>query len=199
MHVHGIFGVITVATVRLSIKGLSMKKTLFAAIISVCLLLPANAVWAKTEKTSTSVTSERMEYDAKRQRVVFTGNVHVTRPDVQIWSDTLTVFLVQKKNSSKNTGVPAGLEGGDIDRIVARDNVRMEHDGKKGKCEKATFTASTGVLEMEGNPVLYDNENTVKGNKILFYTKENRSEIHGGSQPVEAIFSSDSGTFGGKK
>ena len=46
---------------------------------------------------------------------------------------------------------------------------------------------------MEGNPILRDGQNTVRGDVIKFYIHENRSEVLSGTQRrVEAIFYSPS-------
>lgn len=171
-----------------------MKKSrLFAALLAATLYAPICALAAEpaSKNVPTAVTSERMQYDAGKQRVVFEGNVHVKRPDFEIWSSRLTLHLKKKDGAAEKKGTPGGLDAGEVDRIVAEKNVRMEHEGKRGECQTATYTTSDGLLVMEGNPVLYDKENVVKGEKILFYTRENRSEVHGGgSRPVEAVFTS---------
>ncbi|MFI3272042.1 MAG: LptA/OstA family protein [Pseudomonadota bacterium] len=164
--------------------------------------LTAPCVMAKSnaETVPTEVTSERMQYDAAKQHVVFKGNVHVVRPDFQIWSDTLTLYFEDKENAKKDTsGSPMPMQSGEVSRIVAKDNVRMDYDGKKGTCDIATYTTADGLLVMDGNPVLSDGDNVIKGSKILFYSEENRSEVVGGSQPVKAVFATPAGKTQGKK
>lgn len=131
----------------------------------------------------------------KKQLVIFDKNVHVVRPDIEIWADRITVYLkppkgdAQKKEGEKG-GMPAGMAAGDVDRIVAERNVRMKSENRNGTCAKATYTMDDGVLLMEGDPRLTDGENTVTGETIKYFTEENRSEVMGGSKKrVEAVFS----------
>lgn len=173
-----------------------MKKRVLASLLAAFLLVPfADMAMAKSasDTVPTEVTSEKMQYDANKQQVVFVGNVYVKRPDFQIWSDTLTLYFEDKEGQEKNSadkGMP--MKTGEVSRIVAEKNVRMDYDGKKGTCQKAIFDTRTGLLTMDGEPVLSDGDNLIKGAKILFYTEENRSEVIGGSQPVKAVFAAPS-------
>lgn len=155
---------------------------------------PANAPKADTN-VETRITAQQLTYLADKQRVMFEKNVHVQRPDFELWADKLTVYMKppQKKTQKQknaSTGLPEGMATGDVDRIVAERNVRMEREGRSGICDKATYTMDNGVLLMEGNPRLTDGDNTVTGEVIRYYTNENRSEVLGGAKKrVEAIFS----------
>lgn len=152
------------------------------------------------ETVPTEVTSKTMEYDAAKQHVIFKGNVHVVRPDLQIWSDVLTLYFTEKEGAKKDDSAsPMPMQSGEVSRIVAKDNVRMDYEGKKGTCEVATYTTADGLLVLDGNPVLSDGDNVIKGSKILFYTEENRSEVIGGSQPVKAVFATPASKSEGKK
>lgn len=83
------------------------------------------------------------------------------------------------------------MDAGEIDRMVAERNVRMKRENRTGECEKATYTVDNAVLVMEGNPVLHEGENSIKGDVITFYTRENRSEVRGTStKRVQAVFTS---------
>ena len=159
-----------------------MKK-LFLGITTLSLSLFCSApLWAApvtppkpAKNVETRITSDQ------KQLVIFDKNVHVVRPDIEIWADRITVYLkppkgdAQKKEGEKG-GMPAGMAAGDVDRIVAERNVRMKSENRNGTCAKATYTMDDGVLLMEGDPRLTDGEN--------------RSEVMGGSKKrVEAVFS----------
>lgn len=173
-----------------------MKKfllsTLTASVLTVTMLMGnmVSQAMAKSdaETVPTEVTSDSMQYNSERQYVVFKGNVHVMRPDFQIWSDTLTLYFEDKEEKKAASSSPMPMQSGEVSRIVAKDNVRMDYDGKKGTCDIATYTTADGLLVMDGNPELSDGDNNIKGSKILFYTEENRSEVIGGSQQVRAVF-----------
>jgi len=119
--------------------------------------------------------------------------VHVTHPDANLWAERIIIMLADKKGKQKAKPAQEGapkMDPGQIDRIIAQGKVRVElADGKAGNCEKATYNLGTGILTMEGSPVLRDGDNSIQGNLINFYVKENKSEVLGSSDaPVEALF-----------
>ncbi len=175
-----------------------------------------SAVRPARNDVPTAVKSDRMQYDAKGQVVVFEGTVYVQRPDFEMWADRITLHLKKKaaRSGKDNAGGDAaqggqsgqsgisGMDAGEIDRIVAERNVRMKRENRTGECEKATYTVDTAVLVMEGNPVLHEGDNSIKGEVITFYTRENRSEVRGSStKRVQAVFTSsgDVNPFGESK
>ena len=107
-----------------------MKK-LFLGITTLSLSLFCSApLWAApvtppkpAKNVETRITSDQLTYLAEKQLVIFDKNVHVVRPDIEIWADRITVYLkppkgdAQKKEGEKG-GMPAGMAAGDVDRIV---------------------------------------------------------------------------------
>ncbi len=150
-------------------------------------LLWASPAWAE-KSVPVKITSDTMRYTQKADEVVFAGNVHVIREDVNLWSETLTVLLDKPKNADQSKDPVAGQQGS-IKRIIAMGNVRMKADkNRTGTCGKATYEAALEVLTLEDNPILMEGPNTIQGEVIKLYIKENRSEVLGGKKRVEAIF-----------
>jgi len=170
-------------------------------LMALCLLALAAAPARPAEptadlaKTPTKIESDSMRYDQAAGTVVFTGKVRVKRPDFSLWSNSLTVhFAPQDQGKVPAKGGAAPAEAGRIEKIVARGAVRIERDGKVGTCETATYLVQQGLFSMEGNPVLQDGPNTVTGQVVKLYFKDNRSEVLGGEgKRVEATFSTPKG------
>ncbi len=151
------------------------------------LLVCAAPLWA-AQTVPVKITSDTMTYSQKGDQVVFSGSVHVIRQDIEMWSDTLTVLLEKKQGGGNST---QGLmdQQGSIRKIVAQGNVRLKADkGRSGTCQKATYDARDELLTLEGDPVLMEGANKIQGEVIKLYMRENRSEVLGGKQRVEAIF-----------
>lgn len=177
-----------------------MNTTLFRHIFISCFFACAALVFCATavaaerpeaKRVPTSIKADRMEYDADGQTVVFNGNVHVTRPDFELWSAKLTVYLDKsnKKNADPETGGAGGMQAGNIDRIVAEKDVRMKSDDKEGSCQKATYYAKTDKFVMEGNPILTGKDKShIAGTVITHYLKANRSEVQ---NPKATFFTQD--------
>ena len=143
---------------------------------------PAAADRNKGGKVPTSITAAGMQYNADAQVVVFTGNVHVKRPDFDLWAAKMTIYLDKSaKNSSVDDNAAGGMQAGEIDRIVAETKVRMKSEDKEGTCDKATYYAKQDKFVMEGSPVLKDKgKNTISGRTVVHYLGTNRSEVQGG-------------------
>lgn len=169
-----------------------MQKAVFSLLLCTGLTLVAvsSPLAAAAEKkpggkVPTNISASHMEYNANAQTVVFTGDVHVKRPDFELWAAKMTIYLDKSSKASANPEA-GGMEAGEIDRIVAEKNVRMKSDAKQGTCDKATYYAKEDKFVMEGNPVLSDKDKSqIKGRRVIHYMSSNRSEIDG---RVDAIF-----------
>ena len=171
-----------------------MKKFVLAILFT--LYCAASAVAAPIpgaqEDLPVDVVADQMVYEADKNTVTFQGNVEAVRGEFTMWSDILTLYLKSSKEGEKkpSTGVDA-LEDNDLERIVAERNVRFKNGTQTGSASKATYLADKSLLILEGNPVLHDGENSIRGKVIRYYIKENRSVVEGGpKQRVHAVFSS---------
>ncbi len=161
---------------------------------------PATAAAAApkaSRNVETRINADKMMYYADKQQVVFETGVHVRRPDFELRADRLVVHMKAPRKDAGTVqgkrGLPEGMAAGDVDRLVAERNVRMTSEGRTGTCSRAVYTVDDGVLRMEGNPRVSDGENTITGEVIRYFTKENRSEVVGSAKKrVEAVFSSPS-------
>ena len=168
-------------------------------VLAFCLVFAAGAFAAEEKTVPTSITADRLSYGLESGQVVFQGQVHVVRPDLEIWSDKMTATLAQAKDKNKKAKAEAqpeamNLSGGGIEKIVATGNVRMRYQGKEATCDTATLLLDQGLLELQGNPVIRDGANSIKGETIRLYLKDNRSEVIGGNSRVEAVFQTPEGT-----
>ena len=143
------------------------------------------------------ITSDKMVYSQTENAVVFQGNVHGTQADMAIWAHKVTAYFSakEKKPQGKNAPEKAPGDFGDkIERIVAEGEVRLVAGKNEGACAQLTYFVADGLLRMEGNPILREGQNTVRGDVIKYYMRESRSEVLSGSQRrVEAIFFSPKG------
>jgi lipopolysaccharide export system protein LptA len=129
-------------------------------------------------KSPVQITSERMVYNDTKRTVIFSGSVEATHDDLVLHADTLTAFFGGKQRSTAET----------IERIVAEGSVRAVRGTTRGTCSRLTYHVEDGILVMEGDPVLRDGENTISGQVVKFYMKDNRSEVLGGKgQRVKAV------------
>ncbi len=140
------------------------------------------------------VVADQMVYEADKNTVEFQGNVEAVRGEFTMWSEILTLYLRSAKEGEGNASAGVGtMENNELERIVAERNVRFKNGTQTGSSAKATYLSDKSLLILEGDPVLHDGENSVRGNIIRYYLNENRSVVESGpAQRVHAVFSSDS-------
>ena len=138
------------------------------------------------------VTADNMVYNADKNTVVFQGSVEAVRGQFRMWSETLTLYLKSTGNAGAEKSTAPAMEGSDLDRIVAEKNVRFQNGTQTGSAQKATYFSARSLLVLEGNPVLHDGDNSIRGNVIRYFVNENRSVVEGSpKQRVHAVFSSN--------
>ena len=144
---------------------------------------------ALSRQAPVRITSDKMVYNQAENSVVFQGNVHGTHTDMAIWAERITAYFSDKKNKDQKQDKGAGDFGDTIERIVAEGNVRLVANKNEGACAKLTYNVPQAVIRMDGNPILREGQNSIRGESIMFYIRENRSEVLSGTQRrVEAIF-----------
>lgn len=173
-----------------------MKKFLFALLL--CAICSTGAVAAPLpggdSNLPVDVTADNMVYNADKNTVIFQGRVEAVRGEFTMWSETLTLYLRARTDSSQKNKSAASqaMQGSDLDRIVAGKNVRFKNGTQTGTAQKATYYSAKNLLVLEGDPILHDGDNSIRGNVIRYYVDENRSVVEGSpKQRVHAVFSSN--------
>ena len=145
-----------------------MKKIHIALLASL-----AVAVLAHADPKETVITSQKMNFDYKRNVVEFNGNVVVVDPQARLESDALTVVL-------------AGTN--EIKSITADGDVRIKLPDKTGTCDKAVYTAKDSKIVMTGNAkVVVRGKDSVRGDEITIWVNEDRMT----SKPATLVIAPD--------
>lgn len=149
------------------------------------------------------INADDMEYDINRSRVTFTGNVVVDRGSFHMTAPKMTIFLKQTSRKDQlevpheNIPLTGRVEKqtqtvdtqNKIEKIEAYNGVKFKYETQSGRAQTAVYNAAKGVLTLKGNPEVQDGNNSIKGEIILYYLYERRSEVVGsGKKRVEAIF-----------
>ena len=171
---------------RMAIRTAGISLSLVVVAILLLTTCTRQATAAQQQETQgkipTTIMSDRMDYDAIAQTVLFLGNVHVKRPDFELWSEKMTIYLDKSGRSNGNAAQTSatGMEAGTIERIVAENNVRLKNENTTGTSEKVTYYTKEDKLVMEGRPVLKDNkQNIISGTSIVHYPSSNRTQVIG--------------------
>jgi len=148
------------------------------------------------------ITSTKMEADQNAGVVTFTGQVKATYGENILYSDQLRVFFQKKPAApaaakAKSSAPPAGAQegagssplgelGGDkIDRIVATGQVKFVQEDRVATGQEATYYKDRDEVVLVGNPQLWQNENNLKGERIIFNLKDNKMRVE--SSPAKRV------------
>ena len=143
------------------------------------------------------ITAAKLEADQTAGVVTFSGQVKATYGDNILYSDQLRVYFQKKPEvaKGKETGPagpaaksakgqqapeqsPLGELGGDkIDRIVAQGSVRFVQADRVATGQTATYYKDRDEVVLVGNPQLWQAENNLKGERIIFNLKDNKMRV----------------------
>ena len=112
------------------------------------------------------VTADRLSADSARNTVTFEGNVVARQADVTLYADRIQAGYSR--------------ESGSIDRIEAEGNVRFLQEGREARSARATFYNLEQRIVLSGGATLRQGQNTVKGETLTIFLRENRSVVTGG-------------------
>lgn len=113
------------------------------------------------------ITADRLLADSVRETVAFEGNVRAVQGEVTLFSDR----LVAEYSGSARA----------IERITAEGNVRVLHAGKEGRAARAVFFNQEQRIVLSGNATLSQGENSLAGDNVTIFLRENRSVVTGGA------------------
>ena len=112
------------------------------------------------------VTADRITADSARNTVTFEGNVVARQADVTLHADRIQADYSR--------------EAGAIDRIEAEGNVRFVQEGREARSARATFHNLEQRIVLSGGATLQQGQNTVQGETLTIFLRENRSVVTGG-------------------
>ena len=112
------------------------------------------------------ITSDTVEADQKTNTVTFKGNVIAKQEDTTLYAKTLTVFY--DPNTKK------------LKEIVAVGNVKVLQLDRRATGQKATFDQDKNKVIMDGEAVVREGTNVIRGERITFYVDEERSVVEPG-------------------
>jgi lipopolysaccharide transport protein LptA len=132
--------------------------------------------------TTTEIYADEAFFDSNKNVGIFTGHVKVTDPRFNLQSDKLTVYISKGENQGLEKAVAEGNVG------VVRD--RPDPNGGPpthavGRSETATYIATTGDVELRGNPRVQQGENThisTSPDTVIVLNQKGQLTTHGASR-----------------
>ena len=112
------------------------------------------------------VEAKRLVANNKAGWIRFEKDVVAVKGDMRIRCDLMRVFFNKGK----------------VERIEADGNVVVHVKDRVIKSEKATYYADQEKVIFEGHPQAWRGANMVEGEKIIYFVKDDRSIVEGGSK-----------------
>jgi lipopolysaccharide export system protein LptA len=176
-----------------------------ALLLTACITAPVPAVQAEPARPATRgpatgfalpgsgsepirIDADRLEFDYRKNVVVFRGDVVTTQGEVVMRSAALTATF-----APGNRGVGAGRLAG----VVAEGDVRITQGVRVAEGRRAEFNQANRTLVLTGDAVLHEGPNQVTGERVVVYLDEDRSVVEGTQKRVKAILVPDRAGPGG--
>lgn len=146
-----------------------------------CLLLAGGSLVVAAEKSAggrnrqpIQIKSDELLADNSKRTATFVGNVVARQGDLVLSADKLVVTY--------------GEQGNELSRAEAFNNVRIVQGPRRGQASHGIYDTVKGTIVLDGNPKVFQGENTITGAVITYYLDEDRSVVSGGpGGRVEAV------------
>ena len=114
-----------------------------------------------------NITADRMDALERENKIIFQGNVIIQQDETYIRADRISAFL-------------AGDDSGSgIQKVVALRNVRITEKDHVATCDRAEFDNVSRVIELSGNPKIWQGKDRIDGDKVILNLGEERVTITG--------------------
>jgi lipopolysaccharide transport protein LptA len=143
---------------------------------------PGAAGQQSNEPTTTEIYSDEAFFDSTKNVGTFTGRVKVIDPRFNLQSDKLTVFITKGENQSLERAIAEGNVGLVRDRPAANGSPPTR---AVGRCDKATYTAATGDVELMGTPRVQEGPNlhvATSPDTVMVISQNSQLRTHGPSR-----------------
>jgi len=112
------------------------------------------------------IDADTAEANLRENTFTFKGNVVAKQGDANLYGNTLVITF--DSNTKK------------IKEIVAVGNVKFVQLDRRATGQKATFYQESNKLVLEGEAVLREGENVIRGERVIYYADEERGVVEGG-------------------
>ncbi|MCJ7782774.1 MAG: lipopolysaccharide transport periplasmic protein LptA [Desulfobacterales bacterium] len=112
------------------------------------------------------IDSDRLEADQKTNTVTYKGNVVAKQEDVTLYANTLVIIYDPDTKKLKE--------------IIATGNVKVVQLDRRATGQKVTFDQDKNKVVLDGDAVVREGTNVIRGERITFYVEEGRSVVEPG-------------------
>src|SRR5437667_5548895 len=132
--------------------------------------------------TTTQIYADEAFFDSTKNMGIFSGRVKVVDPRFNLQSDKLTVFITKGQNQSLEKAIAEGNVGLVRDRPDPKGGPPTR---AVGRSDKATYTATTGDVELVGTPRVQEGPNlhvATSPDTVMVVSQNSQLRTHGPSR-----------------
>jgi len=116
-----------------------------------------------SSRSPIEITSDALEANQKENVVTFSGNVIAKQEEMTIHTNKLVVNYDPETKK--------------ISEIQALGNVKVVMGDRRATGQKATFFQNENKLILEGDAVIREGDNVIRGERVIYYMDEERSVV----------------------
>ncbi len=136
----------------------------------------------------TTITSGTMTAQGKSRKAIFEKNVVLTRDDMVIRADRMTVFFKKDKpakpDDSSTENSSDDSFGKQVDVVEAQGSVIIEKADGNASSGRAVYYKDEDKVVLTESPKVWQNGTQVTGQRITIFLKEERSIVEGGAHVI---------------
>ncbi len=111
-----------------------------------------------TSRAPIDITSDTVEEIRKQNTVTFKGNVVAKQEDTTLYANMLVIYYDPETKKLKE--------------IVATGNVKIVQFERRATSQKAIFYQDENKVVLDGDAVVREGENVIRGERMIFYLDE---------------------------
>ena len=134
--------------------------------------------------TPISITAAKLTYVDSERRVHYEGGVAAKGSNFTAFAKTLDAYLLPRSQTSNRQSFSGS---GQLDRMVAQDDVVIQQPKRRAQGQKLVYTAADDKFVLTGGPPsIFDAEQgKITGVSLTFFRRDDRVLVEGGaSTPV---------------
>ncbi len=149
---------------------------------------PVSTVLVQVDKSGTvtpvRITSARLKYADAERRIFLDGGVTAKASDATMTGQRMTVFLLPRSQSKAGTA-PNPAMPGQVDRIIAEDQVVITQPTRHATGDRLVYTSADDKYVLTGGPFsgppsIFDAERgKTTGDSLTFYRHDDRVLVEG--------------------
>ncbi len=159
----------------------TMTKGMFLVLLMLALANPSSPASAQSGLSDGAfdtsqpleIQADSLEVQQENQLAIFEGKVEVVQGAIRMRADKLVVHYSNKKSS--NDGGPTNIR-----KIDASGKVFLSSPRETAQGDKGTYDVQNKQVDLEGNVVLTQGENVLRGNTMTLNLVTGKSRVEGG-------------------